>query len=222
MTLRLTPTSYAILGQIALRPRSTYELAIELRRNAHYFWPRAESLIYAEVKRLAALGLANASHEFTGRRRRTVYAVTDAGLEELRSWLATPPERTHLMAEVLVRLLIAPIGDVGQARQAIESARNDARELLDIAAGIREEYLAGTAPFQEHVAYRAHVYDLLNEWGLTLEAWAERALGAFASWEDMDPIERDRRALALFDRRSLPPAPSPKDGGEPGSADKDS
>jgi PadR family transcriptional regulator AphA len=44
----LTTTSYAILGLLAIKPWSTYELAAQMRRNLHYFWPRAESNLYAE------------------------------------------------------------------------------------------------------------------------------------------------------------------------------
>jgi PadR family transcriptional regulator AphA len=87
----LTTTSYAILGQLALRPWTTYELAAEMRRNVHYFWPRAESLIYAEVKRLAVNGLAAAEKSAVGKRPRTTYSITPAGQAALSAWLETRP-----------------------------------------------------------------------------------------------------------------------------------
>ena len=62
----LTTTSYAILGLLAVRPWSTYELAAQMRRNLHYFWPRAESNVYAEPKRLVAGGFARAWAESYG------------------------------------------------------------------------------------------------------------------------------------------------------------
>ena len=39
---KLTPTSYAILGLLALRPWSAYELTKQVRRSLHFCWPRAE------------------------------------------------------------------------------------------------------------------------------------------------------------------------------------
>src|SRR6516162_6651932 len=75
---KLTTTSYLILGLLALRRWSTYELAQQMKRSIHFYWPRAESHIYEEPKKLVAHGLAAASSEQTGRRPRTMYAITDA------------------------------------------------------------------------------------------------------------------------------------------------
>ena len=74
----LTTTSYAILGLLAIRPWSTYELAGQMRRNLHYFWPRAESNLYAEPKRLVEGGFAQAQSQPVGKRRRTVYSITNS------------------------------------------------------------------------------------------------------------------------------------------------
>ena len=81
----LTTTSYVILGHLALRDWSSYELAQQMKRSTRHFWPRAQSKIYEEPKKLAAHGLATATREFTGRRPRTVYAITPKGREALRA-----------------------------------------------------------------------------------------------------------------------------------------
>ena len=86
-----TTTSYAILGLLAIRPWATYDLAKLMRRSLHFFWPRAESNLYAETKRLVDTGLAEAREEWNGDRKRTVYSITDRGRDALRDWLATPP-----------------------------------------------------------------------------------------------------------------------------------
>ena len=87
-TTPLTTTSYAILGQLALRPWTMYDLARHMRNEIADFFPRAESQVYAEPKRLVALGLATARQEATGRRRRTVYQITPEGRAALTDWLA--------------------------------------------------------------------------------------------------------------------------------------
>jgi PadR family transcriptional regulator AphA len=51
-----------------VRPWSTYELARQRVRYFRYVWPRAESAIYREVKRLAAMGLVAAKREYVGKR----------------------------------------------------------------------------------------------------------------------------------------------------------
>src|SRR6476620_9183008 len=82
-----TTTSFAILGLLSLRTWSTYELAKQVSRSLHWFWPRAERKLYDEPKVLVADGLATASKSFTGERPRTVYEITDAGRAALTAWL---------------------------------------------------------------------------------------------------------------------------------------
>ena len=62
----LTPTSFAMLGLLAIQPWTTYELAKQMQRSVHFFWPRAERKLYDEPKRLAALGLASSRSVATG------------------------------------------------------------------------------------------------------------------------------------------------------------
>ena len=54
MPKSLTTTSYAVLGLLALRPWTTYELAKQVQRSLDWFWPRAERKLYDEPKRLVA------------------------------------------------------------------------------------------------------------------------------------------------------------------------
>ena len=104
---RLTTTSYVILGLLSLRSWSTYELAQQMRRSLRYYWPRAESHIYEAPKRLVDHGLATASLEHAGRRRRTVYTITAKGRKALRAWLAEPGHGPLVEFEGLVKLLFA-------------------------------------------------------------------------------------------------------------------
>src|ERR1700722_5928746 len=87
---QLTPTSFAILGLLSIQPLTTYELAQQMDRTLSWFWPRAASMIYEEAKKLATAGLAHSQATFTGKRRSTVYEITDAGRAALRDWLDAP------------------------------------------------------------------------------------------------------------------------------------
>ena len=73
---RLTTTSYAVLSLLAVRPMSTYELAQQMRHSFGRFWPRAQSKLYEEPKKLVEHGLATARKERVGDRPRTVYRIT--------------------------------------------------------------------------------------------------------------------------------------------------
>ena len=110
MTPSLTTTSYAVLAQVAVHPWSTYELARQRVRYFRYVWPRAESAIYREVKRLSSMGLLEGKKEHVGKRARTVYSITEKGREALREWLATPVSPFAMDFEAMIRLFVAPLG----------------------------------------------------------------------------------------------------------------
>src|SRR5215210_8690995 len=95
----LTTTSYAVRCVLALRPHSTYHLTRQMRLSLHFLWPRAESNVYAEPGRLVAAGLAEAREEWNGRRRRTVYSITQAGRRALGAWIARPSARQRYESE---------------------------------------------------------------------------------------------------------------------------
>src|SRR3954468_1024296 len=98
-----TTTSHAILGLLALRPWTTYELAKQMQRSLGWFWPRAERKLYDEPKRLVAAGLATSGREMSGARPRTVYTVSTNGRRALRKWLGEPPGPPSLEFEGMVK-----------------------------------------------------------------------------------------------------------------------
>ena len=107
---KLTPTSYAILGLLALRPWSAYELTKQVRRSLHFCWPRAETRLYQEPKNLVEHGLVKATTTVHGRRSRTEYAITAKGRKALRAWLGQPSAPPRLESEALLRLFFADCG----------------------------------------------------------------------------------------------------------------
>src|SRR6266542_3013607 len=130
----LTTTSYGVLSVLALREHSTYELTRQMRLSLHYLWPRAESNVYAEPKRLVAAGLAEAREEWNGGRRRTVYSITEAGRTALADWLASPSSRQRYESEALLKVLFAENGTKDDLLATIRGIRNDA-------LAIREHFL---------------------------------------------------------------------------------
>src|SRR4051794_28022211 len=131
---RTATTANALLGLLALRAEwTTWELTTQLRRNMRFFWPRAESRILAELRRLEAGGLVTARKEATGRRARTVYAITRAGRAALGAWLEVPPKGTTLESEPLLRVLLGSLGSEAAIRRAVDRVEADARELIETA-----------------------------------------------------------------------------------------
>jgi DNA-binding PadR family transcriptional regulator len=127
-TKPLTATSHAILGLLALKPWTTYELAQQVRRSLGWFWPRAERKLYDEPKHLVAAGLATATVQRTGRRARTVYAITGGGRRALRAWLGESTAPPELEFEAMVKVFFADAGTLAQLRATLESIEEEAKQ----------------------------------------------------------------------------------------------
>ncbi len=192
---RLTTTSYAILGELALRDWTTYELTKQLRRNLRYWWPRAESRIYEEAKRLVERGLATATPGRTGRRRRTTYSITAEGRSALAAWLATPPSAGFALEfEAMLRVFFGSLGSKDALLAAIDEIGATGRRIMRVGTPIAEEYFAGTSQFQEEVHVRALTFDLLYGFARQLDAWAASARAEVERWDGTGPDGKQERA----------------------------
>ena len=124
----LNTTSFAMLGMLAIRPWSTYELAKHVDRSLRPMWPRARSNLFNEPKKLVAHGLAVATEETVGRRPRTVYTITPAGRRALRHWLGTPGEGPILEFEQLLKVFFADHGTKTDALNAVATIKQWAHD----------------------------------------------------------------------------------------------
>jgi PadR family transcriptional regulator, regulatory protein AphA len=197
---RLTPTSFAILGLLAIRPWSTYELTKLLGRSVQYVMPRTEANRYQEPKRLVEAGLASADDEMVGQRRRTVYSITPAGRDALEAWLERPSRPTQLESEALLKILfgnmaphetlLARIREVGVEAEAVEAPWRT----------IAAEYANGEGLFPERIHINALFWVLLDRWARLRAEWARWAVMEAESWPDeQGPEDRDAVQALLAD-----------------------
>jgi DNA-binding PadR family transcriptional regulator len=121
---QLSLFSYEILGLVGRQGASAHDLLRMAQRGRMLAWA-GESQYYTEPKRLAELGYLAARKEPGKTRERTVYTLTDQGLEALCEYARTPVTFTPLKSEPLVRLLICDL--VGQAvtRESMATLRDD-------------------------------------------------------------------------------------------------
>ncbi len=117
----LTTTSYAILGLLAARSWSTYELIQQMERSLGHMWPRAASKLYEEPKKLVEHGLARVTRDDVGRRRRNVYAITAEGRRALAAWLEDPGAGPSLEFEQLLKISFADSGTVRTGQPAVRT-----------------------------------------------------------------------------------------------------
>jgi PadR family transcriptional regulator, regulatory protein AphA len=190
-----------MLGMLAIRPWSTYELAKHFDRSLRPLWPRARSNLFNEPKKLVAHGLAVATDETVGRRPRTVYTITAAGRSALREWLGSPGEGPALEFEQLLKVFFADHGTRADARKAIGSIKDWAAERNALNIAVARSYVAGTAPFPERAAvlsvvsrFHADFADMVTAWadwaGATIETWPEDPGQAEVDWTFMERLAR--------------------------------
>jgi DNA-binding PadR family transcriptional regulator len=103
--LRLTPTSYIVLGLVdAVGEATPYELKGIVAAGVGNFWSLQHAQLYTETARLAAGSYLEEEREEGGRRRK-LYRLTDRGRRALREWVAAPTsELTELRDLALLKL----------------------------------------------------------------------------------------------------------------------
>ena len=122
--------SYEILGLVGRQGAGAHDLRSMARRGRMLDWA-GESQYYVEPKRLAQLGYLHTRREPGKTRERTVYTLTEKGLDALRAYAATPVRFTPLKSEPLLRLLIADLVGEPITRRSMATLRDDIAELVD-------------------------------------------------------------------------------------------
>ena len=147
----LTTTSYAVLSLLAVRPMTTYELAKQMQRTLRDVWPRTESVIYEEPKRLVSQRLATASTDMVGRRSSTSYRITAKGRRALVQWFDEPGAAPQLEFEGLLKVAFADHGNIAQLRSNLASIRGLAEERLAYVQERIAEYRTSGGPYPDRL-----------------------------------------------------------------------
>jgi PadR family transcriptional regulator AphA len=190
-----------VLGLLAIRPWSAYELAQQATRSLRYAHPRTESHLYAEAKRLLRLGWAKTHAEHHGRRQRTIYEITDDGRRALHDWFATPPRNPQLDFETLLRLLFADQTDKETLDRWLEQTADSARQLYDDgAARLLQPYVTGdSVPFPERRHIAALMAAFVADYLRLIERWSEFARDEISTWPRTDGLGMTDRTREILD-----------------------
>jgi DNA-binding PadR family transcriptional regulator len=116
--------SYEILGLVGRDGAGPHDLLRLARRGRMLAWA-GESQYYTEPKRLAKLGYLSARKEPGKTHQRTVYTLSDKGLEALRRYAQTPVAFTPLKSDPLLRLLICDLVGEDVTRESMATLRDD-------------------------------------------------------------------------------------------------
>ena len=192
----LTTTSYALLGLLAIRPWTAYELAKQMDRNRA--WPRASSKVYEEPKKLVEHGLVRASRQMTGARARTMYSITAKGRRRLAEWLEQPGAGPVLEFEQILKVFFAEHGSKEGLLANLRAAKTWSRERADENRAIGESYLEGRGMFPERLAVILLTAAFMSDFARLVGEWAEWAESLAEDWPA--DLKRARPDMTTLDR----------------------
>lgn len=185
---------HALLGLVAIRPRSGYDLAkLMAESGPGKVWTASHSSIYPELQRMTEDGLLERSER--GQRQRATYTLTEAGTAELRRWIRSDPGPRVVRDEMMLRVfnlwLLPP------------------EEASTLLARMAEDHRARLADYQE----RATWPDIDEPgWysGLALQAGIsyERSMAEWAEWAAAKVAAHGKSLSKRSKRRSSPAATS--------------
>jgi PadR family transcriptional regulator, regulatory protein AphA len=135
--IRLTPTSYVVLGLIdQMRAATAYRLKQAVVLGLGEFWSLPHTQLYSECQRLAEAGLLRERRESTGRRRR-IYRLTATGRKALEEWRSEPTEELYELRDAGLLKLYFGADPAALAEPQLEAHRRKLRsyEQMREAAG---------------------------------------------------------------------------------------
>jgi DNA-binding PadR family transcriptional regulator len=180
----LSTTSYAILGLLAVKTWTTHELVVQVDRSLRRIWPRAQSKLYEEPKKLVAHGYARATDDAVGRRPRTRYTITATGRRALAAWLSEPGDGPMLECEQLVKIHFADSGTKADVQANLAAMRAWVLEQNEENLATARAYLEGRAAFPERAALNQLPGRFLTEFYVTVARWVDWASGVVEAWPD--------------------------------------
>jgi PadR family transcriptional regulator, regulatory protein AphA len=178
----MTTTSYAILGLLAVKSWTTHELVQQVDRSLRRFWPRAQSKLYEEPKKLVAHGFARATDDSVGRRRRTRYTITAEGRRALARWLEEPGQGPVLEFEQLLKIHFSDGGAKDDILANLDAARRWVLEQNEENLATGRAYLQGHGPFPQRAALNQLGGRFLTDFYVMVARWVEWASETVQHW----------------------------------------
>jgi PadR family transcriptional regulator, regulatory protein AphA len=162
--MKPTAVTPVVLGLLALKPRSGYDIKTVVDRSTRFFWAASYGQIYPELKRLEEEGLIEGEDRPNGGRSRRVYKLTPDGREALVEWLLGDTVTIELRDESLLRLFFADALPHEQALMLLEGRKRGHQQYVDVLRAI-EALPGGKDPT---------FVDLVLRWGIDFNEWGAR------------------------------------------------
>ncbi len=171
-----TTTSFALLGLLAIKPWTAYEIVAQIKRGMHFFWPRSDAHLYAELKRLVERGHATAEMVDGRRKQATRYTITPEGRAALTAWFGSEPAAPLIEVEGFLRMFLGDQATKDELREALEATARHARELHTKGSALIDELITTGGPFPQRLHLIERQATFIADFYRNLIEWCEQTI----------------------------------------------
>lgn len=188
MPSKPTTTSFALLGLLGIKPWTAYEIVAQIRRGMHFFWPRSDAHLYAELKRLVERGHATAELVDGRRKQATQYTITPEGRVALSEWFGTEPAAPLLEVEGFLRMFLGDQASKADLRASLEATARQAREMHAKGKALIDDLLNAGGPFPHRLHLVERQATFIADFYRDLVDWCEQTITDIDDWPDTRDI----------------------------------
>ena len=202
-----TTTSFALLGLLGIKSWTAYEIVAQIRRGMHFFWPRSDAHLYAELKRLVERGHATAEAVDGRRKQATRYTITPEGRAALRGWFGSEPAAPLVEVEGFLRMFLGDQATKDDLRDSLEATARHARELRSKGKALIEELLNTGGPFPQRLHLIERQAMFIADFYRNLIEWCDETIAEIERWPDTRDVGLTSRGREQWERILSEPDP---------------
>ncbi len=165
-------TTYLVLGMLAHKPMTGYDIKKKMSEYIKYFWKTGYGQLYPTLAALKKNGLVKMELDKTNNNRKPkTYSITAKGRAALRGWLGKPLQYETVNYEHLLKLFFSENAPIEFAIKNITAYIEENKRLLKIAKYFRE-ILLPQLDEKDHAYYLLtsnfglHVFTAQYEWAM--------------------------------------------------------
>ncbi|MDF2879304.1 MAG: PadR-like family transcriptional regulator [Clostridia bacterium] len=136
---RINKTYFAIMGLLAIKPMSAYELVKFSKESIGLFWNESYGHIHKSLQYLEKVGSVFVLEETTNGRLKKVYGVTQLGRDRFHEWISQKPEEAVMRNELLMKIFVCDERHIPMLIEYVQEEETECKGLIDILAGIENE-----------------------------------------------------------------------------------
>lgn len=185
---KASTATYALLGLLAVKPWTGYELTQQVRRSLRFAWPSSEAHLYREQKGLVELGWATVEKQTTGGRSRNLYSITQEGRSALREWMRSDPAAPRLEVEGILRAFFGDQGEPDDLARSLRTTSASARDVVEELNSFAADYLETGGPFPKRLHVIAVAAGLIVDVMSHIANYCDAAATEVDGWETTEGL----------------------------------